>query len=270
MLRSLALLILIIAQPALAAPKAELWARWQAHDAASVRSVDHGVWDSFLKMYVRHSADGINRVAYGAVTQSQRAALNGYLDYLSHMPVSRLNRGEQRAVWINLYNALTVQVVLNHYPLQSIRDIDISPGLFANGPWGKKLIMVEGEALSLDDIEHRILRPIWRDARLHYALNCAALGCPNLQDTAFTAANSDTLLTTAARVFINHQRGVRMEGGKLYVASIYEWFKDDFGGNDAGVISHIKLYIAPDRVHLLDDITRITDDDYDWLLNDGP
>jgi Protein of unknown function, DUF547 len=85
----------------------------------------------------------------------------------------------------------------------SIRDIAISPGLFSVGPWGRKLIEVEGEPLSLDDIEHRILRPIWRDPRLHYAVNCAALGCPNLRSSAFTAANADILLETAASDYVN-------------------------------------------------------------------
>jgi Protein of unknown function, DUF547 len=85
----------------------------------------------------------------------------------------------------------------------SIRDIAISPGLFSVGPWGGKLIEVEGEPLSLDDIEHRILRPIWRDPRLHYAVNCAALGCPNLRSSAFTAANADILLETAASDYVN-------------------------------------------------------------------
>ncbi len=97
---------------------------------------------------------------------------------LAATSADRLRRAEQFPFWINLYNALTVKVVLDHYPVEIIRDIDISPGLFADGPWGKKLVTVEGEALSLDDIEHRILRPIWKDPRLHYVLNCAALGVP--------------------------------------------------------------------------------------------
>ena len=98
------------------------------------------------------------------------AALNAYVENLSRMPINDFNRAEQKAFWINLYNALTVKVVLAAYPVKSIRDIAISPGLFARGPWGKKLIEIDGETVSLNDIEHRILRPIWRDPRLHYAL----------------------------------------------------------------------------------------------------
>ena len=107
---------------------------------------------------------------------------------------SLTSRDEQLAYWINLYNALTVKVILDHYPVKSILDIDISPGWFSIGPWGKKLVAVEGVEISLDDIEHRILRPIWRDPRIHYALNCAAVGCPNLLREAFTGATAEVLL----------------------------------------------------------------------------
>ena len=123
--------------------------------------------------------------------------------------------------------------MLSHFPLASIGDINISPGLFVRGPWGAKILTVEGEKLSLDDIEHRILRPIWKDNRVHYALNCASLGCPNLQPTAYTSENSEALLDNGARDFINHPRGVSIQKGKLQVSSIYVWFQEDFG-RDAG------------------------------------
>ena len=137
----------------------------------------------FLAQHLRTGEDGIARIGYGAVSDEDRKSLDAYIAALAGHPGSRraLNRAEQQAYWINLYNALTVQVILDHYPVESIRDIDISPGLFADGPWGKKLVTIEGEAVSLDDIEHRILRPIWKDPRIHYAVNCASIGCPNLQ-----------------------------------------------------------------------------------------
>ena len=100
---------------------------------------------------------------------------------LSGVAIGGYAPDEQRAFWINLYHALTVRVILSHYPVSGIREIDISPGLFARGPWDRKLIPVEGVELTLNDIEHRILRPIWRDPRVHYALNCASLGCPDLR-----------------------------------------------------------------------------------------
>lgn len=265
----LAVLCLLLAPPAWGAPKAEPWPRWERHDPAAVTTVDHAPWGRFLRRYVRVVADGINRVDYGAVGQDDRRLLEGYLAGLAEVPVTRLNRDEQMAYWINLYNALTVEVVLAHYPVRSIRDIDISPGPFADGPWGKRLVEVESEPLSLDDIEHRILRPIWRDPRVHYAINCAALGCPNLQPTPFTGGHLDHALDEAAMAFVNHPRGVRLDGDKLYASSIYAWFKDDFGGDDRGVIQHLIAYAPPRLALRLQDFSAIAEHGYDWRLNDA-
>ena len=252
-----------------AAPRADLWARWTAHDPNSSIMVDHAAWDELLARYNVAAADGSRRFAYANVAADDRRRLGAYLDRLAGAAVSRLARDQQRAYWINLYNALTVQVVLDRWPVESIRDISISPGLFSSGPWGKKLATVEGERLSLDDIEHRILRPIWKDARVHYALNCAAVGCPDLQPVAFTAANSEELLERAARAFVNHPRGVAIEEGRrLVVSSIYVWFQDDFGdGTDAGVIAHLARHAAPELKARLDGIARIADHRYDWAIN---
>ncbi|MFT5394270.1 MAG: hypothetical protein ACI8PT_004480 [Gammaproteobacteria bacterium] len=250
-----------------AAPEAELWARWAVNNPGSVVQVDHGVWDRFLSQYVNEGEDGINRLSYGAVTGQDHVALDGYVQSLSKVLVARLGPDEQRAFWINLYNALTVQVVLDHYPVSSIREISISPGLFSVGPWKKKLIVIEDEQISLDDIEHRILRPIWADARIHYALNCAALGCPNLQRMAFTATNSSTLLDRAARAFVNHPRGVMVEDGRVRVSSLYVWFEADFGDGELGVLQHLRTYAEPTLKQLLASAKDIDGDDYDWSLN---
>jgi hypothetical protein len=256
-----------------AAPKAELWPRWQAHDPASLAVIDHGAWGAFLERYLVEGDDGVNRVAYAEVTAADRAALNAYLAGLAAVPVSAQNRAEQMAYWINLYNALTLQVVLDHYPVDSIRDINISPGLFSGlfnrGPWGKKLIEVEGEALSLDDIEHRILRPIWADPRVHYAVNCASIGCPDLQPEPYRGATIDAQLDAAARDYVNDPRGVAVTDGELIVSSIYEWFKADFGGDDRGVIEHLQRYAAPALAASLERFPAIDDDRYDWRLNDA-
>lgn len=259
----------LASSPARAAPKAQLWTRWEAHDPASRVPVDHGIWAALLRAYVSTGADGINRFAYGAVSGEDRRRLTAYRQALADTPVSTFARPEQLAYWINLYNALTVQVVLEHYPVRSIRDIDISPGLFASGPWGAKLVRVEGEDLSLDDIEHRILRPIWRDARIHYAVNCASLGCPNLNREPFTAAAMDRMLDAAALAYVNHPRGVSVADGRLVVSSIYVWFKADFGDSDEGVLRHLKAYASPDLAMELEKRRRIDAHDYDWALNDA-
>ncbi len=244
----LLLTLLLCSSSTLAAPKADLWDRWLAHDQQSTVTVDHKAWDRFLKASLVRGADGVTRLPYATISAADRTALDGYLARLAKVPVSKLNQTEQRAFWINLYNALTVSVILEHYPVKSILDIDISPGLFFNGPWGKKLVTIERENVSLDDIEHRILRPIWQDPRIHYAVNCASIGCPNLQAQAFTSENADDLLSQAAREYVNHPRGARVEDEKLVVSSIYQWFAADFGGKDRAVIAHLKHFADPPAV----------------------
>lgn len=255
---------------ALFAPEADLWERWTAHAPSSTESIDHRAWDAFLARYVVAHGDGGNRVAYAKVSDADKRRVDEYLSSLSAVPISKFSRDEQRAYWINLYNALTVDVVLDHYSVDSIRDISISPGLFSVGPWGKKLVRVEGEDVSLDDIEHRILRPIWKDPRIHYAVNCASLGCPKLARKAFTAANSETLLDQGARDFINSAHGTGFDSsGRLYASSIYDWFQDDFGGDEVGVIAHLRAYAAPALAAKLDGVTDVYGFDYDWTLNDA-
>ena len=253
-----------------AAPDAELWPRWQNHDAHADIPIDHSPWDRFLRTYVSVGQDGIARVAYRSVETADRAALDAYIARLERIQISIFNRSEQFAYWVNLYNALTVRLVLDHYPVARILDIDISPGLLDDGPWSTALVRIEGEAVTLDDIEHRILRPIWRDPRIHYALNCAAIGCPNLAMRAFTAENTETMLEHAAFAYINHRRGAEVRGGKLYVSSVYDWFAEDFGGgSDAAIIAHLRRYAASALANALKTITEIEDDHYDWSLNDA-
>ena len=269
LLPALLLTILLPVEAAHAAPQADLWPRWERHDPAATETVDTGSWAAFLARYVALAADGITRVDYGAVTSADRTMLQTFLADMAAVPVSTLNRDEQLAYWINLYNALAVEIVLAHYPVASVRDIDISPGLFAQGPWGKKLATVEGEAVSLDDIEHRILRPIWRDPRVHYAVNCAALGCPNLQPVPYAAKGIDHTLDQAARAYVNHPRGMWIDAQGLHVSSIYIWFEEDFGGSEAGIIRHLLAYAAPETAMRLQEFTEIASDRYDWTLNDA-
>ena len=253
----------------LLAPKAEPWERWQQYQASDQRRIDHESWSGFLNAYVTRSADGVMRIAYSRVTDRDKAVLSDYIAGLSELEISGHSRPEQFAYWVNLYNALTVQVVLEHCPVMSIRDIDISPGLFADGPWRKPLITVQGENVSLDDIEHRILRPGWGDPRIHYAVNCASIGCPDLQPEAFTAANTERLLEQAARDYINHPRGVRVDRSGVTLSSIYNWFASDFD-QAGGVLDHIRRYATADLKARLEGIETIDGYTYDWSLNDKP
>lgn len=272
-LRALLVLAVALWVPRLEAqfvPRADLWERWTEHSPSSTETIDHGEWDAFLARYLVSNPDGVNRVAYAQVSDADKRRLENYIAALASVPISQRSRAEQRAYWINLYNALTVHVVLDHYPVESIREIAISPGFFSIGPWKKKLVRVEGEELSLDDIEHRILRPIWRDPRIHYAVNCASLGCPSLMPTAFTAANTDALLEQGARDFVNSYHGARFdEDGRLTASSIYDWFQADFGDSEEGVIAHLRRYAAPALAARLDAIDDVHDFEYDWTLNDA-
>jgi hypothetical protein len=268
---SVAFVVALLAPAAaFAAPEAKLWPKWQAHDDVSTATIDHSTWDRFLHAYAHPNSDGIVRVAYGQVTPADKAALAADLAKMSAVPISRYNYNEQRAYWIDLYNELTVKFVLDHYPMPSINDGSAITKLFSTSPWARKLIKVEGEELTLDDIEHRILRPIWRDPRIHYALNCASMGCPNLQPMAYTAANTEQLLDTGARQYINSPRGVTVRDGKLIVSSIYVWYQADFGGTDAGVIDHLKHYANPDLLRQLGTVDHISQNHYDWALNEQP
>jgi hypothetical protein len=262
---------LLAARPARAQlfgpPEPDLWPHWQAHDPAGTARIDHSAWTRLLDRHVRASPDGINRVDYQGLTRD-RAVLDGYVRQLAGTAIADYNRDEQFAYWVNLYNALTVQVILDHYPVDSIMDIDISPGLFSVGPWGAELVEVDGRPLTLDDIEHRILRPIWQDSRVHYAVNCAALGCPNLRRRAFTGDRLDEMLDAGARDFVNHPRGAAVRDGRLHTSSIYVWFREDFGGSDSGVIRHLRGHARPELAERLSGLTRIADHDYDWGLND--
>ena len=196
-----------------------------------------------------------------------RAALADYLAAMVAVRVSTLVRAEQFAFWVNLYNAVTFDLVLRHYPVRTI--LAIRPHWLAYGPWRMRLIEIEGQPLTLHDIENRILRPIWPEPRLHYAVNCAALGCPNLLPTAFTAANTEALLDSAAGAFINHPRGVRSERGRLIVSSIYNWFAGDFGGNDAAVLAHLAAHAEPPLAAVLREAQGIAGYAYDWRLNEA-
>ncbi len=262
-----ALIALSLIAPAHAAPRAELWPRWQAHDPAATVTVNHQAWDTQLARHVHADSTGANRFDYAAVTPKDHAALKTYLQGMAAVPVSRLRRAEQLAYWINLYNALTVNLVLDHYPVASIRDIDIG-GLFDDGPWARDLVLVEGERIGLDDIEHRILRPIWADPRIHYALNCAAVGCPQLATRAYRAHTVDAMLDAGARAFINHPRGVSVNADGVTVSSLYVWYAEDFGGTEAAAIAHFRAYARPELAVRLAGARSFAGHRYDWRLND--
>ncbi|MEL7487436.1 MAG: DUF547 domain-containing protein [Pseudomonadota bacterium] len=228
--------------------------------------VDHSAYAAFLTRYLRVTEDDRTVVAYGDVTDGDREALKSYIRALEAVDPTALGRDEAFAYWANFYNALTLDVVLGRYPVGSI--LRITSGL-RPGPWKRKLVTVNGQRLSLDNMEHGILRAFFDDNRVHYAVNCASYGCPNLAEKPFTGATLDAMLDRGARRFINHPRGVSVENGEVSASSIYKWFREDFGDSEAGVLAHFRQYADENLKAQLDGVAEIEDHRYDWSLNDA-
>ena len=263
-----------LAGAACSAPRPESVPFWDERDDTNLERIDHAAWQAILDVYVSPDETGVNLFDYAALqaNAADRERLTGYVDALQAIDPRGYAAAEQMAYWINLYNAVTVQVVLGGYPVESIREIH--EGLVPlTGPWGDVHANVAGQDLTLDDIEHRILRPIWKDPRIHYAVNCAAYGCPHLIATAFTADNLEELLDQGARDYVNHLRGVDvLDEAFAVVSSIYsdDWYREDFGVTDADVIAHFLQYADAELAEQLRGFDGIMEYDYDWRLNEPP
>ena len=251
-----------------AAPKSELWEYWSAHESESAGEVDHLLWQTLLTRHVIAGTDGINRVSYGTFDDTSKALLSQYINALSQAKPTQLNRNEQLAYWVNLYNAQTIQVVLDHPKKDSI--LSMGPFL-AFGPWDEPYLEIEGKPVTLNDIEHRILRPIWRDHRLHYVLNCASIGCPNLSRSAYTPANMAAQLAQAEQTFLQHPRAVSFsDSNTLQLTSLFDWYQTDFADNEKQLLD----YVAQQRQDLAERIATLAKLKkpkikyvYDWSLN---
>ena len=251
-----------------AAPGSELLSAWEASVETNAESIDHSAWQGILDTYLTSHPSGINRFDYAALKANAEdaARLAGYLTSLQELDPRHYSRQEQQAYWINFYNALTVRVVADAYPVDSIRDI--YQGWLPLGPWDDVHAEVAGMPLTLNNIEHGILRPIWRDPRIHYAVNCASHGCPNLSPTVYTAANTETQLEAGARAYINHPRGASfVDDDFLLISSIYEWYVEDFGGTEKTVIDHLMQYAEEELAARLKTFSGSIDYKYDWNLN---
>lgn len=258
-----------IAFGAHAAQKPELIPFWDSSDDANAATVDHGAWQGLLDAYLARHPSGVNRFHYAGLQAAadDRAKLDAYLDGLQGMDPRAFSRAEQKAYWINFYNALTVKVVTDAYPVDSIRQIH-EGWIPLTGPWGDVHASVAGQELTLDNIEHGILRPIWNDERIHYAVNCAAIGCPNLAAEAYTAANMEDLLNYGAREYVNHARGVDVvDEDFIVVSSIYDWWALDFGDSEEGVLAHLVKYADDGLAAKLEGFAGAVDYEYDWDLN---
>ncbi len=220
--------------------------------------VDQSVYATLLKKHVAAS-----RVDYSGFKKDQ-PQLEQYLRQMGRTDPDRLDRAGRMAFYINLYNAATIRLILTDYPgIQSIKDL----GSLFQSPWKKKFIALNGQTVSLDHIEHDILRPRFKDPRVHFAVNCASQSCPPLLDEPYTGRTLDAQLNKAATDFINDPGSNYIQGDTLYVNSIFKWFSEDFGDDIEGFVSK---YARGDLKKQLDaraPTLKVKYLDYDWSLN---
>lgn len=227
---------------------------------SDARPISHSSWDALLKKHV--SAAGW--VDYrGFISDS--LALNAYLDLLrsSHPSDQTWSREEQMAYWINAYNAFTVKLVADHYPVASIKDI--RPGLpFVNTVWDIKFINIQGHVYDLNNIEHNILRPVFKDPRIHAAVNCASYSCPRLSTEAFVPERLHEQLDAAMRQFVNDPLRNPISAQSTTLSEIFKWFAGDFSDQAGSVRDFINRYAATP----IPAEASLNYLDYDWRLND--
>ena len=186
--------------------------------------VDNSLYANILEKYV---SDG--RVDYDDLT-AHRGRLDGYLDMMGAVEPEGLSRNEQLAFYINLYNAATLQLIVDNYPVESIKDI----GSFFSSPWKLKVVKLSGEMVTLDHIEHDIVRPRFKDNRVHFVLNCSAISCPPLLPAPFEAETVDAQLEQATIAFINDGENNYLDGKTLYVSKLFSWYSEDFPDDFVG------------------------------------
>ena len=214
---------LALSMDAVAGVKGSYWPIWDRSDETNSVSIDHQPFDQLLATYVVvNHASGINRFRYAEVSVDDRKKLRRYIAQITRIDPRNYRRSEQKAYWLNLYNAVMLSSVLQQYPVKSLALDAIKR---------KRKIRVAGEKLSLADIERRILQPLWQDRRIIFGLSCAAISCPHIQQQAYTASNTGQLLERSAREFINHPRAVSLDKKKLHTSSIFQPGEQDFGSS---------------------------------------
>ena len=226
--------------------------------AAAGSVVDHGIYAELLAKYVR---DGW--VSYAGF-KAEEARLDQYLKVLEQVDPEGLPRDEQFAFYINAYNAWTIKLILTGYPgVKSIKDL----GSFLQSPWKKEFVRIHGKTLSLDDIEHSILRPRFKDPRVHFAIVCASKGCPPLISEPYRGAALDAQLTRVTSDFLNRPENSRLEGDTLRVSSIFKWFAEDFNKDVVGFYLRFAQGELKQKLEARRDRIDVKYLDYDWSLN---
>jgi len=226
--------------------------------ARAGENVDHSIYGGLLKKYVHKGV-----VDYEGF-KKEEARLDEYLKVLEKVNTESLSQEEKFAFYVNAYNAWTIKLILTGYPgIESIKDL----GSLFKSPWKKKICRIDGKVITLDDIEHNILRPQFKDPRVHFAVNCASKGCPPLLTEPYTGSRLDRQLNHVTGAFINDPKRYRLEGDTLFVSKIFKWFSEDFNYD---VIGFFRQYGKEDLKKKLEnnrDKIKVKYLDYDWSLN---
>lgn len=223
--------------------------------------VDHSAYDRLLKKYVNEKG----LVNYKGFKSDQKV-FNDYLAMLSkNPPAASWSKNEQMAYWINAYNAYTIRLILDHYPLKSIKDIGSKIKIpFVTTPWAAKFFTIGGEKMSLDNIEHGTLRKKYNDPRIHFALVCASISCPRLRNEAYMADKLDAQMDDQGRDFLNNPSKNKIGKDEAQLSNYFNWYKGDWNKNGQSVVKWVNKYSDTK----ISDKTAITYLDYNWNLNE--
>lgn len=231
---------------------------------------DHSLFHGLLRAHVSE-AGLVDYAAFGGSREFQE-----YLASLARAPVQRLPEAERLALWINAYNAYTIELINRHEERSSIRNINKALGFIrGKGPWKERMAEVGGQTWTLDEIEHEIIRPEFGEPRIHFALVCAAVGCPPLRTEAYSGADLERQLEDQARVFLaeSHEKNrIDPEAGRVYLSPIFDWYREDFPPGDEGLGAYLAQYMPGDaeKTLLTSGRFRVVFTDYDWSLNVAP
>lgn len=226
----------------------------EKQEPPQVKAEIHKTWDDLTRKHITSSG----KVDYAGF-KKDKTELEKYIKELQsyHKDVSTWGKNKRLAYWINVYNAVTVKLIVNNYPVKSITD------LYGGKPWDQKLINLGGTDYSLDVIENKIIIAKFNEPRIHFAVNCAAKSCPKILNRAWTEDNIQRYLTKQTKAFLTNSSQNKITKDKVTISKIFDWYKKDFGTTDENVIKFINKYSDTE----VNSTATVAYNDYDWSLN---
>lgn len=227
----------------------------------SMDDVDHSLFADLLKRYVKHGV-----VDYQGF-KSEEEKLDGYLKVLKKTDTGRLSRNEQFAFYINTYNAWTIKLILGAYPgIKSIWDLG-GRIIKWRSPFRKKMVRIEGKTISLDYLEHGMIRPRFKDPRVHFAVNCASKSCPPLISEPYIGSILDQQLDASTRAFLHNPQRNYLQANTLYVSKIFKWYAEDFDNDIVSFFLRFAQGELKEKLIVQKDEIEVKYLEYDWSLN---